>query len=113
MGTVTSSVNSAEIVADQSFSFRNDQEITLTVQPATGLTGVANVYSETDSTSPTDDPRPNYLSRLTTIRPDLNGTADIVYTGTEGFLWVEWIPAVTSTGEETLTKVTIDSTQPM
>jgi hypothetical protein len=104
----TTPVDSTELVAKESFSFRTDQEITVTVQPATGAEGVANVYTASDKGNAD---RPDYLSRVTTIRPDLEASAKINYTGTEGILWVEWLPSINSDSPESLTKLTISSNQ--
>ena len=101
-------VASTELVAKENFSFRTDQEITVTVQPATGAEGVANVYTASDKGNAN---RPDYLSRVTTIRPDLEASARINYTGTEGILWVEWLPSINSDSPESLTKLTISSNQ--
>lgn len=101
-------VKSTNLVADENFSFRTDQEITVTVQPATGAEGVANVYTASDKGNAD---RPDYLSRVTTIRPDLEASAKIHYTGTEGILWVEWLPSINSDSPESLTKLTISSNQ--
>lgn len=99
-------VKSSDLVAEQNFSFRVDQEITLVIQPGEGVTGVAHIYSETDSTSPADNQRPNYLSRITSIRPDLSANATFNYTGTEGILWVEWLPTATAS-QESLHKISV------
>jgi|GEM_PF-5238303 len=101
-------VKSTNLVADENFSFRTDQKITVTVQPATGAEGVANVYTASDKGNAD---RPDYLSRVTTIRPDLNASAKINYTGTEGILWIEWLPSINSDSPESLTKLTISSNQ--
>ncbi len=101
-------VASTELVAKENFSFRTDQKITVTVQPATGAEGVANVYTASDKGNAD---RPDYLSRVTTIRPDLEASAKINYTGTEGILWVEWLPSINSDSPESLTKLTISSNQ--
>ena len=101
-------VASTELVAKENFSFRTDQKITVTVQPATGAEGVANVYTASDKGNAD---RPDYLSRVTTIRPDLNASAKINYTGTEGILWIEWLPSINSDSPESLTKLTISSNQ--
>ena len=101
-------VDSTELVAKENFSFRTDQKITVTVQPATGAEGVANVYTASDKGNAD---RPDYLSRVTTIRPDLEASAKINYTGTEGILWIEWLPSINSDSPESLTKLTISSNQ--
>lgn len=103
-------VQSADLVADKDFSFRIDQEVTLVIQAGDGMTGVAHIYSATDATSPEDDQRPDYLSRVTTVRPDMNANATFNYTGTEGILWVEWLPTATS-AQDSLQKVAISSDQ--
>ena len=103
-------VKSADLVADEDFSFRVDQEITVTIEPADGVTGVAHIYSATDATSPADNQRPDYLSRVTTVRPDRNANATFNYTGTEGILWIEWLPTEAS-AQEGLQKITIAANQ--